>query len=103
LAAVLHDVIEDSPAWTVERLRGEGFPEAVIRAVDLLTKREGEPYDAQIDRAAADPVARLVKLADLEDNMMQTRIAHPAERDRARLDRYRLAHERLGRESRRPG
>ena len=103
LAAVLHDVIEDSPAWTAERLRDEGFPEAVVRAVELLTKREGEPYEARIERAAADPVARRVKLADLEDNMVQTRIADPGERDRARLERYRRAHERLSGGSPAPG
>jgi (p)ppGpp synthase/HD superfamily hydrolase len=95
LTALLHDVVEDSPDWTLERLRAEGFPEAVLRAVELLTKRGGEPYEALIDRAAADPIARRVKLADLEDNMMQTRITDPGTRDRDRLERYRRAHARL--------
>jgi (p)ppGpp synthase/HD superfamily hydrolase len=103
LTAVLHDVIEDSPAWTLERLQGEGFPEAVVRAVDLLTRREGEPYDAQVARAATDPIALRVKLADLEDNMAQSRIADPGERDRARLERYRRAYERLSGDSPPPG
>ena len=52
---------------------------------------------------AADSVARRVKLADLEDNMVQTRIADPGERDRARLERYRRAHERLSGGSPAPG
>jgi (p)ppGpp synthase/HD superfamily hydrolase len=103
LVALLHDVIEDSPEWTSARLRQEGFPEPVIRAVEALTKRDGEPYHALIERAASDPVARRVKLADLEDNMMQTRIARPGEGDRERLERYRRAYTRLSGGSPPPG
>ncbi|HYC31104.1 MAG TPA: HD domain-containing protein, partial [Gemmatimonadales bacterium] len=74
MAALLHDVVEDAPAWTLDRLRAEGFPAQVVAAVDRLTKREGEPYEALIERAAADPIACRVKLADLEDNMSLLRI-----------------------------
>jgi (p)ppGpp synthase/HD superfamily hydrolase len=38
IAAVLHDVVEDTP-WTLERLRAEGFSEDVLEAVAGLTKR----------------------------------------------------------------
>ena len=95
LVAVLHDVVEDSPAWTLDRLRTEGFPDPVVRAVDLLTRRGDESYDTLIDRAGSDPLSRRVKLADLEDNMMQTRISRPGPQDRERLERYRHAHARL--------
>jgi (p)ppGpp synthase/HD superfamily hydrolase len=95
LVALLHDVVEDGPGWTLDRVRSEGFAEEVVRAVERLTKREGEPYDAAIERAAADPLARQVKLADLEDNMRLARIAHPSEHDVARLERYRRAYTRL--------
>jgi (p)ppGpp synthase/HD superfamily hydrolase len=95
LVAMLHDVVEDHPDWTLDRLRAEGFPEEIVRAVDHLTKREGEPYEAAIERAAADPLARRVKLADLEDNMRLARIAEPEARDLERVERYRMAHARL--------
>jgi (p)ppGpp synthase/HD superfamily hydrolase len=95
LVALLHDVVEDNPAWTLERLRAEGFADEVVEAVDRLTKREGEPYEATIDRAAGYPLARRVKIADLEDNMVLARIADPGERDRDRLERYRRAHASL--------
>ena len=39
MAAILHDVVEDSN-WTIEALRAEGFPEAVLEAVESLTNRE---------------------------------------------------------------
>lgn len=37
MAAVLHDVVEDTNA-TLENLRSEGFPEEVLEAVAALTK-----------------------------------------------------------------
>jgi len=41
--------------------------------VDRLTRRNGEPYAAYIERVAADPLARRVKLADLADNLAHNR------------------------------
>jgi len=94
IAAVLHDLLEDT-GWVPEQLRAEGFSEEVLRALDHLTRREGEGYLAFVRRAARDPVAWAVKRADLEDNMDLSRIPHPTEKDRARLERYRQALEIL--------
>ena len=90
IAAVLHDVVEDT-AWTLEELAAEGFEPEVLAAVDALTRREGESYEAFVARAGADPVARVVKLADLAENMDLGRIVSPTAADIARLDRYRRA------------
>ena len=68
MAAVLHDVVEDSD-WTLGQLRARGFSEEVVHAVDCLTKRKGEEYEEFITRARQDPIARQVKIGDLEDNM----------------------------------
>ena len=87
IAGVLHDVVEDSD-WTLDRLRAEGFSDAVVRAVDHLTRRDGETYPAFVDRAGADPVAARVKVADLEDNLDLSRIPEPSDADHARLARY---------------
>lgn len=96
IAAVLHDVVEDSD-WTLDRLRTEGFSEDVLRAVDALTWREldGESYEEFVKRTALDPVARRLKLADLEDNLGSQSIAEPTPKDHARLERYRRAKELL--------
>ena len=94
MAAVLHDVVEDS-AWTLDDLRDRGFPAEVLEAVARLTRRPDESYDAMVERAAAHPVARRVKLADLEDNLDLRRLAEVGERDRERLDRYLRAWRRL--------
>jgi (p)ppGpp synthase/HD superfamily hydrolase len=94
MAAVLHDVIEDCGV-TPALLAHEGFPESVIEAVDALTKKiingSEEPYEEFIRRAARHPIARLVKLADLEDNMDLSRIAQPTEKDHRRIEKYRAA------------
>jgi (p)ppGpp synthase/HD superfamily hydrolase len=62
-AGLLHDIVEDTDV-TLERLAEVGVPAVVVRAVDSVTKRDGEDYAALIARAAADPLGRLVKLAD---------------------------------------
>ena len=79
IVAVLHDVCEDCPGWSFERLRSEGFSERILAALDSVTKREGESYPDFARRAAADPIGRRVKLADLTDNCDLSRIASPTD------------------------
>lgn len=90
IAAVLHDVVEDT-GWTLDALRAEGYPEEVVEAVDHLTRRDGESYGEFVRRAAAHPVARRVKIADLEDNMDVRRTGNVTEKDVERLTRYHRA------------
>ncbi|HEX7985916.1 MAG TPA: HD domain-containing protein [Duganella sp.] len=94
MAAVLHDVVEDTPV-SLQMLAEEGFPPEVVAAVDALTKRAGESRIDAARRAAADAVAREVKLADNAENMDLTRIQHPTERDFARLEEYKAVREIL--------
>ena len=45
IVAVLHDVVEDSQPpqrWGFDELRGEGFSEEVLAALEGVTRREGE-------------------------------------------------------------
>lgn len=93
-AAILHDVVEDTP-YTLERLRELGYPEDVLSALDCLTKREGETYERFIERVRPNPLARRVKLADLEDNMDVRRLPTVTAKDAERLARYRAAWNRL--------
>lgn len=90
IAAVLHDVVEDTE-WTLEDLRREGFSPIVVAAVDALSRRPGEEYLDFVRRAAQNPVARVVKRADVVDNMDLGRLPSPTARDRARLERYAAA------------
>ena len=95
IAAVLHDVVEDSDKWPLERLIEEGFPAPVIAAIEALTKRKGETRLDAAARAAGNPIARVVKLADNAENMDLSRIDDPTEKDYARLEEYRMVRELL--------
>lgn len=97
MAAVLHDVVEDTE-WTLERLREAGFSDEVLEAVDCLTHREGESYEQFVERVRANPIARQVKIADLEDNMNVRRINQLGPRDLERLEKYHRAWRVLTRE-----
>jgi len=63
IVAILHDVIEDS-VWTLEALRKEGFPNLKPTGIYGMTRRDGESYEAFIDRAARNPLSARVKLLD---------------------------------------
>jgi guanosine-3',5'-bis(diphosphate) 3'-pyrophosphohydrolase len=56
---------------------------------------EGEPYEDMIDRVAANPIAREVKLADLEDNMNLQRLGNPDETALVRMAKYKSAWSKL--------
>jgi (p)ppGpp synthase/HD superfamily hydrolase len=90
MAAVLHDVVEDT-GWTLEQLREEGFSDEVLEAVDCLTHRDGESYQEFVGRVQTNPIARQVKIADLEDNMNIRRINQIGAKDLERLEKYHKA------------
>lgn len=70
IIAILHDVVEDSD-WTLERLREMGASERVINGVDGMSRREYENYAEFIERVKGNPDARIVKRADMEENLSQ--------------------------------
>lgn len=102
IVAVLHDVIEDAQVEGIEeRVRAAlsgGDSKRLMAALDALTKRDGEGYEAFIERVAPNDLARRVKLADLQDNMDVRRLRPEDLADpwtQQRLLRYRRAFERL--------
>jgi guanosine-3',5'-bis(diphosphate) 3'-pyrophosphohydrolase len=94
IAAILHDVVEDT-GISFEDLADENFPVEVIEAVRALTKEPGESRIEAAQRAVRNPIARAVKLADVADNMNLSRIAEPTEKDRERLREYQAVREIL--------
>ena len=87
IVAVLHDIVEDT-SITLEDLRKAGFGETVVTAVECVTKKDGEGYDAFIDRISYNPIATHVKIADLEDNMDLTRLPKITDKDLERFKKY---------------
>ena len=94
IVAVLHDVVEDCGV-SLDDLRKEGFSEEVLTAIESVTKAPGESYEDFVERAAQNPIGRVVKLADLEENSDLSRIASPSWEDLERVEKYRRAIGRL--------
>lgn len=65
--------------------------DAILAALDTVTRRDDEAYEAFIERAACNDIGRAVKIADLQDNLDLSRIGKPTQADFARMDRYRAA------------
>lgn len=90
IAAVLHDVVEDGPGWTFEHLRVEGFSDEILDALSGVTKKPEEEADYMsfVKRAATNPISKVVKLADIEDNLDVTRLPVVSDKDQTRLTKY---------------
>lgn len=80
--AHLHDVLEDSPI-SADDLRYLGFAPEVVEAVVALTKTPGLTEHAYLSQVRSNPLATLVKLADMADNLAGT----PTEKQRERYGR----------------
>ena len=87
VAAILHDVLEDSNF----NITGYGFNQCILDAVSCLTKMKNEKYSDYIMRLSYNDIARNVKIADLEDNMDITRLNKLTEIDYKRLSKYQIA------------
>lgn len=93
--ALLHDVVEDSN-WTFEELLKAGIPEKAVNSLRYMTHEKHTPYMEYIEKLAQDPVARGVKLADLEHNMDTSRINRElTERELKKQEKYTRAYEYL--------
>lgn len=89
VAAVLHDVVEDSRDWQLSDFAD--FGPDLVESLDALTRREGEDYFHYINRLSENPRAVRVKLADLHDNMDLSRLTELSPADVTRMQRYRKA------------
>ena len=94
IVGVLHDVVEDGPGWTFERLEKEGFSPTVLDALRLVTKRPEDEGDGEavyvgfVRRAKGNKIARRVKTADILDNLNASRLTALTEKDMRRMNRY---------------
>jgi (p)ppGpp synthase/HD superfamily hydrolase len=73
IAGVLHDVVEDTDAnldFIVDK-----FGQEIADIVDSVSQRQNEPYLDFVRRSNENPVGRLVKIADIHDNMLPSRMA----------------------------
>ena len=89
----LHDTVEDTPI-TLRDIETTFGPETAA-AVDAISRRDGEPWSDYLDRVAANPMARQVKISDLIDNSNLSRIPHVTLKDVERQKKYNKALKKL--------
>tara|TARA_A100000172_G_scaffold29764_1_gene17713 strand:+ start:280 stop:726 length:447 start_codon:yes stop_codon:yes gene_type:complete len=94
IVGVLHDTIEDTET-TIEDLRAAGLTPECEAALVSVTRKSAETYGEFIERAGRNEIGRLVKLADLTDNMDLGRISNPGPRDFERIEKYKAAFAKL--------
>ena len=87
IVALLHDVVEDTD-YTLEDLAAMGFDPVVIEALTLLTHDENVPYMEYVRTIKDNPVAKAVKLADLQHNSDLSRLDSVDEKALARREKY---------------
>ena len=93
-AGLLHDILEDTSA-TEDDLIQAGICPNVTQSVKRLTRFAHIDYADYILALAEDPIAKEVKIADLEDNYAIGRVKYRSEHrleDARRLERYILSH-----------
>ena len=88
--ALLHDVVEDSDV-TLEALTEMGFPDAVTKAIALLTHDSAVPYMDYVAKIKENPIAKAVKLADLQHNSDTSRLDTVTPYDEIRAEKYQNA------------
>lgn len=87
--AWLHDVVEDT-AISLEQIKAE-FGATIANAIDAITKRENEPYEAYLSRVRSNDIARKVKISDLAHNMDLSRLKEVRDKDLKRREKYKKA------------
>lgn len=97
VCGVLHDVIEDceDKGFTFAYLREQGMNEEVIVILQLLTHRKETPYMDYIKALSVHPVAKKIKIADLEHNTKVSRLKGLRKKDFDRLEKYSIAYQYL--------
>ena len=85
----LHDTVEDTPL-TVRDIEAAFGPETAA-AVDAVSRREDEVWSDYLERVAANPMARQVKISDLIDNSNLQRLPRVTLKDVKRQAKYNKA------------
>ena len=94
IVAILHDIIEDTDI-TEDYLLKIGLSKRIVDAVVALTRSKDMDYQEYIKNLSSNPLAKEVKLADLEHNMDLKRLPTLEEKDLERNRKYQIAYHYL--------
>lgn len=97
ICAVLHDLFEDKAdeGYHGLYLQKQGFSEEVLEILRLLTHKEDVPYMDYIKALSVHPIAKAIKMADLEHNTKVSRLKGLRKKDFDRLEKYSIAYQYL--------
>lgn len=87
IVALLHNIVEDTN-YTFDDLKKLGFDNEVIKALMLLTHDDDVPYMTYVAAIKQNPIARAVKLADLQHNSDLSRLDSVDEKALKRKEKY---------------
>ncbi|MEE0060210.1 MAG: HD domain-containing protein [Acutalibacteraceae bacterium] len=90
VTALLHDVVEDTDI-TFDELEKLCFDNEIIEALKLLTHNDKIPYMDYILKIKSNPIAKVVKLADLIHNSDLSRLDTIDKHSIARNEKYKQA------------
>ena len=87
IVALLHDLVEDTE-YTIEDLVNMGFDKAITDAIALMTHADNVDYMDYVRMIKDNPIAKEVKLADLNHNSDLTRLDVIDEKALSRRKKY---------------
>lgn len=90
VVALLHDVLEDTTT-SEEELVKLGLDTEMIEAIKILTKPEDMEYFDYIESIKSNPIAKKVKMVDLQHNSDITRLNEVNDKDLKRIEKYQKA------------
>ncbi len=94
ITALLHDIVEDTDT-TFDDLRKLGFSDNVINALKLMTHDKNIDYFEYVKNISKNPIARKVKIKDLEHNMDTSRLDEVTDKDLERVKKYKKCYKYL--------
>lgn len=94
ITALLHDIVEDTDT-TFEDLRELGFSDNIINALKLMTHDKNIDYFEYVKNISKNPIARKVKIKDLEHNMDTSRLDEVTDKDLERVKKYKKCYKYL--------
>lgn len=93
IVALLHDILEDTNIDL--KILEDNFSNDIVNAIKTMTHKNEESYFEYIERIKLNPIAKQVKIADLNHNMDLSRLKKITPNDLERVEKYNKALEIL--------
>lgn len=89
IVALLHDSVEDTP-MSISQIK-KLFGDEISRSINAISKKSNEEYSSYLNRVKVNKMARIVKIADIKDNLNLDRLSTVGAEDFKRVEKYKKA------------